>query len=118
MDTLIQPNDKVFIPSIPQEIYVLGEVVTPGTRLYSADFSVKDYINRSGGMGLYADKSRLVVIHPNGDSYLWRRISNFFNNDLSIIPGSVIYVPREIGKLNGLNYASVIAPIFSSLAII
>ena len=118
MDTLIQANDKVFIPSIPQEIYVLGEIVTPGTRLYSADFSVKDYINRSGGLGLYADKSRLVVIHPNGDSYLWSGgISGFFNNDLSIIPGSVIYVPREIGKLNGLNYASVIAPIFSSLAI-
>ena len=43
--------------------------------------------------------------------------SNLFTNDLSIIPGSVIYVPREIGKLDGLNYASVIAPIFSSLAI-
>lgn len=117
-DTIIQANDKIYVPHIPQEIYVLGEVVSPGTRLYSVDFSVKDYISRSGGMGLYADKSRLVVIHPNGDSYLWSGgIGNLFSNNLSIIPGSVIYVPREIGKLNGLNYASVIAPIFSSLAI-
>ena len=117
-DAFIQAEDRIFVPHIPQEIYVLGEVVSPGTRLYSSDFSVKDYISRSGGMGLYADKSRLVVIHPNGDSYLWSGgLSNLFTNDLSIIPGSVIYVPREIGKLNGLNYASVIAPIFSSLAI-
>lgn len=118
IDSLIQANDKIYIPHIPQEIYVLGEIVSPGTRLYSADYSVKDYINRSGGLGLYADKNRLVVIHPNGDSYLWSGgISNLFSNNLSIIPGSVIYVPREIGKLNGLNYASVVAPIFSSLAI-
>ena len=118
IDTRIQPNDRIYVPHIPQEIYVLGEVVSPGTRLYDVDFSVKDYIARSGGMGLYADKSRLVIIHPNGDSYLWSGgLGNLFNNNLSIIPGSVIYVPREIGKLDGLNYASVIAPIFSSLAI-
>ena len=85
MDAFIQAKDKIFIPHIPQEIYVLGEVVSPGTRLYSADFSVKDYISRSGGMGLYADKSRLVVIHPNGDSYLWSGgLSNLFTNDLSM----------------------------------
>ena len=42
MDAFIQAKDKIFIPHIPQEIYVLGEVVSPGTRLYSADFSVKD----------------------------------------------------------------------------
>ena len=58
---------------------MFGEIVSPGTRLYSADYSVKDYISRSGGLGLYADKNRLVVIHPNGDSYLWSGgLSNLF----------------------------------------
>jgi hypothetical protein len=37
--------------------------------------------------------------------------------DVDIYPGSIIYAPRDIGKLGGLTYASSLAPILSSLAI-
>ena len=118
LDTVLHDKDKIHIPAFSQEIFVLGEVLTPGARLYQEDLSAGDYIEKSGGLGLYGDKERVVVITPNGDSFLWTggafRLSR---SKFDLIPGSVIYVPREIGKLSGLNYASAVAPIFSSLAL-
>ncbi len=118
LDTLLHDKDKIHIPAFSQEIFVLGEVLTPGARLYQNDLSPSDYIKKSGGLGLYGDKERIVVISPNGDSYLWTGgVFSLSKSRFDLIPGSVIYVPREIGKLSGLNYAATIAPIFSSLAI-
>ncbi len=118
LDTLLHDNDKIHIPTFSQEIFVLGEVLTPGARLYQNDLSASNYIEQSGGLGLYGDKERIVVISPNGDSYLWTGgVFALSRSKFDLIPGSVIYVPREIGKLSGLNYAATIAPIFSSLAI-
>lgn len=119
LDTLLEDGDQIFIPSYSQEVYVLGEVITPGARLYNSSLSPRDYITKSGGIGKFGDKSRVIVISPSGDSYL--ASMGFFGSLLSgdelIIPGSVIYVPREIGQLDGLSYASAIAPIVSSLAL-
>ena len=44
-------------------------------------------------------------------------ISRFVNKSYEIYPGSVIYVPRHIGKVDGINLYATIAPIFSSLAL-
>ena len=118
LDTKLQNGDRIHIPEFNQEIYVLGEVITPGTRLYNPEFQSDDYIELSGGIGKFGDQGRIIVIKPNGDSYLVTK--NIFSLGMKskfIIPGSVIYVPREIGKLEGLNYAGVVAPIFSSLAL-
>jgi polysaccharide export outer membrane protein len=118
LDTKLQDGDHIHIPAYSQEIYVLGEVLTPGARLYDPNAKAKDYINKSGGLGIYGDKKRIVIIAPNGDSYLWEdSLFGFQESKFDIIPGTVIYIPREIGKMNGLNYASAIAPIFSSLAL-
>ena len=118
LDTTLHHGDKIHIPAFAQEIYVLGEVLTPGARLYDPSSNAKDYLGKSGGLGLYGDKERIVIISPNGDSYLYTGgLFSFAKSEIDIIPGTIIYVPREIGKLNGLNYASALAPIFSSLAL-
>ena len=118
LDTALQHGDKIHIPPYSQEIYVLGEVLTPGARLYQPGTEAGDYIKKSGGLGLYGDKKRVVIISPNGDSFLWSGgFTSFTKKEFDIIPGTIIYVPREIGKIDGLNYASAIAPIFSSLAL-
>jgi protein involved in polysaccharide export with SLBB domain len=118
LDTKLQNNDVIHIPAFSQEIYVLGEVITPGARLYDPASRAKDYINKSGGLGIYGDKKRIVIIAPNGDSHLWEdTLFSFQQSKFDIIPGTVIYIPREIGKLDGLSYASAVAPIFSSLAL-
>tara|TARA_B100001059_G_scaffold236707_1_gene289264 strand:- start:3517 stop:5337 length:1821 start_codon:yes stop_codon:yes gene_type:complete len=115
-DTILADGDKIHIPPYTQEIFVLGEVVAPGARLYQTNYKVNDYISESGGIGAYGDKARIIVIRPNGSANIYSK-NIFLKNSSDILPGSVIYVPREIGKLDGINLAAVVAPIFSSLAI-
>ena len=118
LDLSLEDGDKIIIPEYDSEVYVLGEVLNPGARLYKPNKSGKDYIDISGGLGRYAEKNKSIIIHPNGDAFLLNEsYLNFVSNNVDIYPGTIIYVPREIGKLEGINYAAVVAPIFSSLAL-
>lgn len=118
MDITLSDGDEIVIPEYKSEVYVLGEVLNPGARLYKADQYGKDYVEKSGGLGKYAEKNRSIIIHPNGDAFLFNdSYLGFMANKVDIYPGTIIYVPREIGQLEGINYAAVVAPIFSSLAL-
>jgi len=44
-------------------------------------------------------------------------IRRFVSQSYDVYPGSVIYVPRDIGKVEGINLYATLAPIFSSLAL-
>ena len=117
LDTILASNDKVVIPFFTSDVYVAGDVLQPGGRRYLPDLHYKDYINQSGGLGQFADDRRIVVIRPNGDATVAK--SGLFFNDpsISIYPGTTIYVPREIGKIEGISYTATLAPIVSSLAL-
>ena len=118
-DPLLSDGDNIHIPVFSPDIFILGEVLSPGSRSYDASIrSVADYINSAGGYNQYADSNRIILIHPNGSSFLINTgLFNFRKSDLKIYPGSIIYVPREYGKIDGLLYASTVAPIFSNLAL-
>jgi polysaccharide export outer membrane protein len=118
LDLPLEDDDQINIPQYNSEVYVLGEVLNPGARLYKPNSAGRDYINISGGLGTYAEKNKTIVIHPNGDAFLLSdNYLNFISSNVDIYPGTIIYVPREIGRLEGVNYAATIAPIFSSLAL-
>jgi hypothetical protein len=78
---------------------------------------VSDYVEQAGGFSKFSDKS-LLIIDPNGTAneikpmFLGKYIS-----DHEIYPGTVILATREVGKVRGLNYATTVAPVISSLAI-
>jgi polysaccharide biosynthesis/export protein len=115
-DTLLADGDRVSIPYFAAEIYVSGDVLSPGGRKYVSGTSLKDYIDQSGGFGRFADSDRVIIINPNGDAQVFK--SKFFlQSDPDIYPGSTIYVPREIGKLQGITLTATLAPIVSSLAL-
>jgi hypothetical protein len=40
-----------------------------------------------------------------------------FKKNIDLYPGSIIYAPRDIGKLSGITYAAAVSPILSSLAL-
>ena len=117
LDISLSDGDMILIPEYKSEVYVLGEVLNPGARLYKSNLSGKDYIETSGGLGKFAEKNRSIIIHPNGDAFLYNdSYLSFLEKNVDIYPGTIIYVPREIGVIEGINYAAVVAPIFSSLA--
>tara|TARA_B100001287_G_scaffold62031_1_gene50137 strand:+ start:43043 stop:44899 length:1857 start_codon:yes stop_codon:yes gene_type:complete len=118
LDITLSDGDQIVIPEYKSEVYVLGDVLNPGARLYKPNLSSSDYIEISGGFGKYSEKTRSIIIHPNGDTVLFNaKYFSFLDQNVDIYPGSIIYVPREIGQIEGINYAAVVAPIFSSLAL-
>ena len=56
------------------------------------------------------------MISPDGTAQRFTR-NLLSNKDLLIYPGSTIYVSRQVGKIEGVAYAALVAPIFSSLAL-
>ena len=78
-----------------------------------------DYINQSGGLTKYSSKDSIFIVSPNGETTKVQisGLKRFIDQDFQVYPGSVIYVPRNIGKIDGINFYATVAPIFSSLAL-
>ena len=112
-------NDNIHIPSYDSNVYVFGEVGNPGSVLFTENISIDDYIEKSGGLTRYSSTDSIFIVSPNGETkkvYV-NGFKKFVAQDFDIFPGSVIYVPRHIGKVEGINFYATVAPIFSSLAL-
>jgi len=117
LDLILQDGDKIIIPQIQKVVYLFGDLNAPSILNYQSDFSINDYIQLAGGIKDSA-RNDLLVISPNGvSSQISRRFSLFNRGQTDIYPGSIIYVPRDVGELSGIFYASTVAPVLSSLAI-
>ena len=115
----LSDGDKIHIPTYSSNVYIFGEVGNPGSVLFKEGDSMNDYIERSGGLTKYSSKDSVFIVSPNGETKKTHisGLRSYLAEGSEIYPGSVIYVPRHIGKIEGINYASAIAPIFSSLAL-
>ena len=117
LDTILADGDEIFIPLFTSDVYVTGDIQNPGGRRYSSEKKLKDYLDQSGGLGKFADNNRIVLVKPNGDAEVINANRFFSFSDATVYPGSTIYVPREIGKLEGIEFTATLAPIVSSLAL-
>ena len=98
----LSPGDRVHVPFKKQVVYIFGEILNPGTLVFNEDQLLEDYIAKSGGLNEYADKSSIIIVHPNGESERIR-LKYFTNNKSNIYPGSVIYVPRDLKQIDGIE---------------
>ena len=89
----LTPGDKIHVPYMKKIIYTFGEILNPGTLVFNEDLDLEDYINKSGGFNEYADKSSIIIIHPNGESERIR-FRTFTNNKSNLYPGSPVPVPN------------------------
>ncbi|MAR94933.1 MAG: hypothetical protein CMD46_00995 [Gammaproteobacteria bacterium] len=116
----IKDGDSLYIPEFTNEVYLFGELNDPGTRRYIPGADVKDYINMAGGLAQNAYQDGVIVINPDGTTTLvdYSRFLNLTGNSkIDIYPHSVIYVPREIAKLDELTKSSYIAQIVSTASL-
>lgn len=116
-DILLEDGDEIVIPPLPQYVYIFGEFNQPGVRTYNPKYSVSDYISQAGGLKDTSTKD-LIIIDPDGKTHFYQ--NNFFkpfSSEPDIYPGSILYVSRDIGRVEGIRFAATFAPILSSLAI-
>jgi protein involved in polysaccharide export with SLBB domain len=115
-DIVLEANDRIVIPSLQRVVYLFGDFRKPSNLVFDPAMNVKDYIELAGGLKESAFKE-LVVIDPNGKTHIYDKKFLLYSPSIEVYPGSIIYAPRNIGKLSGLRYASTVSPILSSLAI-
>jgi protein involved in polysaccharide export with SLBB domain len=115
-DIVLKHDDKVVVPSLQRVVYLFGDFRKPSNLVYDPAKTVSDYMDLAGGLKESAYKE-LVIIDPNGKTHIYDKKFLLYKPSIEIYPGSIIYAPRNIGKLSGLRYASTVSPILSSLAI-
>jgi len=124
LDILLQDGDKVTIPEFLDHIYIFGEINTEGTIRFNEGADFKYYIDKKGGYSPYANKKNVYVLHPNGETTLVADNRNIFmkqrKDNMTLYPGSVIFIPRETAKIPfsvaAQAYASILGNIGVSLA--
>jgi len=96
----IQEGDELFIPERNNVVYVYGEISTEGAVMYSELKDVEYFVEKSGGYKQFADNNSIYLLHPNGESQLYRSKRSIFErspkSEIRIYPGSIIFVPREL----------------------
>jgi protein involved in polysaccharide export with SLBB domain len=116
-DTPLIHGDEIYIPSIPSHVYLFGDFREPSIVPFQPQFSLNDYVKLAAGKNSSSAR-HFIVIDPNGIShYVSESFLAAFGRSVDIYPGSIIYMPRQMGKIKGLQYAQAISPVLSSLAI-
>ena len=118
LDRVIVGGDRIHIPAFNNQVYVYGEVLNPSAYNYNADLSFNDYLDLSGGFSRSADENKIILISPNGvATSIKLGLLNSLSTNKQVLPGSLIYVPQYVGKIEGISLASAVAPIVSSFAL-
>jgi protein involved in polysaccharide export with SLBB domain len=113
----LRDGDIITIPPLQKVVYMFGDFRNPSNATYDPNLKISDYIKLSGGTKESA-YSEIIIIDPDGKTHILD--SSLFSalaKDITVYPGTIIYAPRNIGKLTGVMYASTVSPILSSLAI-
>ena len=96
----VKEGDELFVPEINNVVYVYGEISSEGAVMFSENQGVEYFVDKSGGFKKFADRESIYILHPNGESQLYRSKRNIFENrpksEMQIYPGSIIFVPRAL----------------------
>ncbi len=92
-DITLQPDDRIYVPTMPSGISVIGAVGANGTIKYAPGKNVKYYVKRAGDFIRQADKKQTRLIRATGEvssggGILKKRVEL----------GDVIVVPTKIEK--------------------
>ena len=105
----LEDGDEVFVPKRPSYVSVIGSVQKETMASYSTNKSFPDYIAAAGGLNSGADKRRIYVLLPNGESIK-------ATQDVLIPPGSVVVVPPKTDKLSILGLTDIISRVMGNIA--
>lgn len=92
-DVKLDPGDRIFIPTKPSGISVLGAVGSNGTIAFRDGEKVKYYLRRAGNFTRDADKDGLRLIRANGEVYAGKGTKN-----KHVEMGDIVVVPTKIQK--------------------
>jgi protein involved in polysaccharide export with SLBB domain len=110
----VQDGDSLFIPTRPDTISVVGEVLNTTTLAFNSSLDSFDYIDLSGGLSDSADENKIFIIYPDGKSRLIKK--KLFAASNLLLPGSTIVVSRSPRAFDAISLTQIITPILADLA--
>ena len=112
INIVLRDSDRIIMPKKKSTITVSGEVLSPSSYVFSKNLSYPDYIKLAGGFREGADKDNVFFLLPNGQAS--KAPTGWFSSN-TLLPGTVIVVPKDTTELSNLAFWRAILPIFSNL---
>ena len=96
---ILEDSDKIVIPKKRNTILVLGKVFSPSAFVWRKKMTIRDYLNKAGGLKDFADDGKVYLVMSTGEVRSVAQIG--FDKLLDIVPGAgdTILVPqKELGR--------------------
>ena len=116
-DVVLKNGDRLTVPKQSQSVTVVGEVQYATSHIFESKLSVNDYIERSGGIALKADKDRIYVVRANGSVFLPSESRWFKRGDNAIQPGDTVVVPLDADRMKALTLWGSVSEIVYRMAL-
>ncbi len=92
-DIVLEPGDRISVPTIPSGISVIGAVGSNGTIRFSEHKPVEYYVEKAGNFTRQADKKETRLVRASGEVICGRGIMG-----KKVALGDVIIVPTKIER--------------------
>jgi protein involved in polysaccharide export with SLBB domain len=128
----LRPGDRLVVPKQPEHVNVLGEVYNPTALLAEKGKTVGDYLQQVGGPTDNAEEGQIYVVRADGE-VLSKAQEGFFGmaawdsrnhrwtmggfDNLKLVPGDTIIVPRKVEKYPWLGLTKDITQILYQIAV-
>nr|WP_173508187.1 SLBB domain-containing protein [Marinobacterium sp. xm-d-564] len=121
-DVVLESGDRIRVPKYQDEVSVVGQVYFPTSHKYRKDRASLDYINLSGGMKELAQHEHAFVVQANGEVMSVRSKASSWGwlgsaSNVKVTPGSTIYVPLSVDRINGREFTQSWVDLFYKLTL-
>jgi protein involved in polysaccharide export with SLBB domain len=119
-DLPLENGDRLYVPSRPSTVNVVGTVFEQAAFLYDEDLRVGDYLKKAGGPTRSADRSHMFVIRADGSVISRTTNTTLFSRNfqsLPMHPGDSLVVPAQINRTTFVRGLMDWSQIFSNLAL-
>ncbi|WP_421132389.1 SLBB domain-containing protein [Alteromonas sp. A079] len=107
-DIVLENGDRIIVPKYQDDISVIGQVYFPTSHKYRSDRAALDYIGLSGGIKELAKYEHAYIVQANGEVMSVRANTwGWFKSpaNVKVTPGSTIFVPLSVDRINGRESA-------------
>lgn len=114
-DVPLRDGDEIYVPEMPGEVLVMGQVYNPVALSYGKKLSRTDYVDMAGGVTSRANEDATYIVRASGVVVAGKKLRN-----AQVQPGDAIVIPENLDKLDildgSLSWTKVLYQIGVSLA--
>ena len=116
-DIQLKDGDRLIVPTFRQEVSVIGEVQHSTSHIYNDDWTLDDYLEKSGGLTNRADDDRIYVVKADGSVFLPNQSGWLTHQNDMLSPGDTIVVPLDTDRIKSLTLWTNVSQIIYQLAL-